>query len=98
MAGGSTTASNCSKSGNSPAAVLCDSGSCRDIGRGEELEGLHGNEAKPLRWLARAGAQQGGTATAEQDALCGGAAWCGGARVLGTAEVGMCRRGRGVEV
>ena len=55
MAGGSTTASNCSKSGNSPAAVLCDSGSCRDIGRGEELEGLHGNEAKPLQWLARAG-------------------------------------------
>ena len=66
LAGGSTTASNCSKPGNSPAAVLCDSGSCRGIGRGEELEGLHGNEAKPLRWLARAGAQQGGTATAEQ--------------------------------
>ena len=45
--------------------------------------------------MARAGAQQGGTATAEQDALCGGAAWCGGAARVRGGGAGGKKRGSG---
>ena len=79
MAGGSTTASNCSKSGNSPAAVVGGNPVQTRLGPGQrnskKIPGaqaiiLRGSLASVVRWGGVRTAVQRSDGTAEQGARC----------------------------